>query len=239
MHNCSYPTGTYGIGNKDPWENTKKHENIASKTCGLGLIYCITHCGLDIGRLIGTNTFGSSLPWELNTDLVLLSVQQLLAVPVPDYFERNRLELLKKIHRLSGEGIVTPEGSGTEHTSPTGSSPLSRLQPIKISPKWLPGYLNSDIATTDMNTAHPEELAPVRSEVGVEPQQRGSRGRRNANSGVRGGQHHPHHPQLMRVGCVLGTCQVQNLSHRLYQLIGQSGREDTSPINPRSPHSYG
>ncbi|KAA0715201.1 ADM2 Intermedin [Triplophysa tibetana] len=45
--------------------------------------------------------------------------------------------------------------------------------------------------------------------------------------------------QLMRVGCVLGTCQVQNLSHRLYQLMGQSGRQDSSPINPRSPHSYG
>uniref|UniRef100_A0A4W6DC56 Adrenomedullin 2 n=1 Tax=Lates calcarifer TaxID=8187 RepID=A0A4W6DC56_LATCA len=61
---------------------------------------------------------------------------------------------------------------------------------------------------------------------------RGSRGRRHAISG-RG------HSHLMRVGCVLGTCQVQNLSHRLYQLIGQSGREDSSPINPRSPHSYG
>lgn len=44
--------------------------------------------------------------------------------------------------------------------------------------------------------------------------------------------------QLMRVGCVLGTCQVQNLSHRLYQLNSQSGRQE-SPINPRSPHSYG
>lgn len=44
--------------------------------------------------------------------------------------------------------------------------------------------------------------------------------------------------QLMRVGCILGTCQVQNLSHRLYQLKGQSGRQD-APINPRSPHSYG
>ncbi|XP_051580912.1 protein ADM2-like [Myxocyprinus asiaticus] len=44
--------------------------------------------------------------------------------------------------------------------------------------------------------------------------------------------------QLMRMGCVLGTCQVQNLSHRLYQLTSQSGRQD-SPINPRSPHSYG
>ncbi|XP_076158896.1 protein ADM2a isoform X2 [Alosa pseudoharengus] len=65
------------------------------------------------------------------------------------------------------------------------------------------------------------------------------RGRRHANSGLRG--HHPHHghPQLMRVGCVLGTCQVQNLSHRLYQLIGQTGRDDSSPVNPRSPHSYG
>uniref|UniRef100_A0A8C2WL54 Adrenomedullin 2 n=1 Tax=Cyclopterus lumpus TaxID=8103 RepID=A0A8C2WL54_CYCLU len=64
--------------------------------------------------------------------------------------------------------------------------------------------------------------------------QHGSRGRRHANSG--GGRGHSH---LMRVGCVLGTCQVQNLSHRLYQLIGQSGRENSSPINPRSPHSYG
>uniref|UniRef100_A0A3B4ZDR4 Adrenomedullin 2b n=1 Tax=Stegastes partitus TaxID=144197 RepID=A0A3B4ZDR4_9TELE len=64
--------------------------------------------------------------------------------------------------------------------------------------------------------------------------QRGSRGRRHASNG--GGRGHGH---LMRVGCVLGTCQVQNLSHRLYQLIGQSGREDSSPINPRSPHSYG
>uniref|UniRef100_A0A8D2LV45 ADM2 n=1 Tax=Varanus komodoensis TaxID=61221 RepID=A0A8D2LV45_VARKO len=33
-----------------------------------------------------------------------------------------------------------------------------------------------------------------------------------------------HHAQLMRVGCALGTCQVQNLSHRLWQLKGQSGR---------------
>lgn len=61
---------------------------------------------------------------------------------------------------------------------------------------------------------------------------RGSRGRRHVNSVER-------RAHLMRVGCVLGTCQVQNLSHRLYQLIGQSGREDSSPINPRSPHSYG
>uniref|UniRef100_A0A8D0E339 ADM2 n=1 Tax=Salvator merianae TaxID=96440 RepID=A0A8D0E339_SALMN len=45
--------------------------------------------------------------------------------------------------------------------------------------------------------------------------------------------------QLMRVGCALGTCQVQNLGHRLWLLKGQSGRHDSSPMNPNSPHSYG
>ncbi|XP_063052021.1 protein ADM2 [Engraulis encrasicolus] len=64
-----------------------------------------------------------------------------------------------------------------------------------------------------------------------------SRGRRHTILRSRGGHHH--HGHMMRVGCVLGTCQVQNLSHRLYQLIGQTGREDSSPIHPRSPHSYG
>ncbi|XP_013858935.1 ADM2 [Austrofundulus limnaeus] len=64
--------------------------------------------------------------------------------------------------------------------------------------------------------------------------QRASRGRRHASgSGARA------HGHLMRVGCVLGTCQVQNLSHRLYQLIGQSGRVESSPLNLHSPHSYG
>ncbi|TSK13319.1 ADM2 [Bagarius yarrelli] len=61
------------------------------------------------------------------------------------------------------------------------------------------------------------------------------RARRSAYA--RGHQHQ--HGQLMRVGCVLGTCQVQKLSHRLYQLVGQTGREDPAPIDPHSPHSYG
>ncbi|KAM4671168.1 protein ADM2 [Amazona ochrocephala] len=47
------------------------------------------------------------------------------------------------------------------------------------------------------------------------------------------------HAQLLRVGCVLGTCQVQNLGHRLWQLRAQRGRQDPSPMNPHSPHSYG
>ncbi|CAN9499253.1 unnamed protein product [Ophioblennius macclurei] len=84
----------------------------------------------------------------------------------------------------------------------------------------------SDLLLDGGNNALPAAAVPAWT--------RGSRGRRHASSS--GGRGHSH---LMRVGCVLGTCQVQNLSHRLYQLIGQSGREDSSPINPRSPHSYG
>ncbi|OCT87156.1 protein ADM2 [Xenopus laevis] len=47
-----------------------------------------------------------------------------------------------------------------------------------------------------------------------------------------------HGSRLMRVGCSLGTCQVQILNHRLWQLMGQSGKED-SPIQLSNPHSYG
>ncbi|KAK7816965.1 hypothetical protein U0070_014308 [Myodes glareolus] len=47
------------------------------------------------------------------------------------------------------------------------------------------------------------------------------------------------HAQLLRVGCVLGTCQVQNLSHRLWQLVRPAGQRDSAPIDPSSPHSYG
>ncbi|KAM9169786.1 protein ADM2 [Pangshura tecta] len=72
----------------------------------------------------------------------------------------------------------------------------------------------------------------------------GPKGRaRRALTGPRRAKRHAaarrHHAQLMRVGCVLGTCQVQNLGHRLWQLMGQSGRQDSSPMNPNSPHSYG
>ncbi|XP_066109144.1 protein ADM2 [Saccopteryx bilineata] len=45
--------------------------------------------------------------------------------------------------------------------------------------------------------------------------------------------------QLLRVGCVLGTCLVQNLSHRLWQLVASAGPRDSAPIDPSSPHSYG
>ncbi|XP_029810312.1 protein ADM2 [Suricata suricatta] len=50
---------------------------------------------------------------------------------------------------------------------------------------------------------------------------------------------HRSRAQLLRVGCVLGTCQVHNLSHRLWQLVGSAGPRDSAPVDPSSPHSYG
>ncbi|KAL0962852.1 hypothetical protein UPYG_G00346340 [Umbra pygmaea] len=169
----------------------------------------------------------------------LLSIQQLLALPVAQRLERNRLELLKKLHGLRKEDNFAPEETGTKLSSSTISNPSTDLQPFISSPKWLLGFLLRNTPASDTNTAPPEVLTSVTGEKDMEPLRRGSRGRRSTHSVSRGGHHHPHPPQIMRVGCVLGTCQVQNLSHRLYQLIGQSGREDSSPINPRSPHSYG
>lgn len=104
-------------------------------------------------------------------------------------------------------------------------------------PKWLAGFLRQQPAS-GVRAASPM-LAWARPVWTSQIELRGPRVRRHAHSGSRKGHHYPQHAQLMRVGCVLGTCQVQNLSHRLYQLVGQNGREDSSPINPRSPHSYG
>lgn len=157
----------------------------------------------------------------------LVSLQQLLALPAEERPDRNRLDFLNKLidqrkHKASVSGSQT-------HIVPSSTT----TQP----PKWLPGLLRHQPASgakmvmTRLAWARPTEAPQIKRRV--------ARARRHAHSGSRNGHHYPHHAQLMRVGCVLGTCQVQNLSHRLYQLIGQSGREDSSPINPRSPHSYG
>ncbi|KAM3859263.1 protein ADM2a [Diretmus argenteus] len=160
----------------------------------------------------------------------LVSLQQLLlALPVEERLERNRSNLLMKLSGQREEEVFTP---GTQDDVATPPSAVSH------SPKWLPGFL-SHAAVTGARASLPS-LAWARPARGLAAiQRRSPRGRRHAHTGSRGGHHHAQHAQLMRVGCVLGTCQVQNLSHRLYQLIGQSGREDSSPINPRSPHSYG
>ncbi|XP_077401325.1 protein ADM2-like [Vanacampus margaritifer] len=111
-------------------------------------------------------------------------------------------------------------GTQANAASPSVKWPLRKQQPSKVKR-----------STFSLAWARPVERLGVHG--------RPARARRHAHPGSRGTHHYPHHAQLMRVGCVLGTCQVQNLSHRLYQLIGQSGREDSSPINPRSPYSYG
>lgn len=155
----------------------------------------------------------------------LVSLRQLLAQPAEERPDRNRLDLLNKLTDQR-EDKASVSGSQTDIAA-------SSLAPSQ-SPKWLSGSQPA----SGVRKASPR-LAWARPTEASQIERRALRARRHAHSGTRGGHHHSHHAQLMRVGCVLGTCQVQNLSHRLYQLIGQSGREDSSPINPRSPHSYG
>ncbi|XP_047431784.1 protein ADM2a [Mugil cephalus] len=154
----------------------------------------------------------------------LISLQELLALPAqrPD---KNRVDLLRQ---LTGQAEENSLASGSQTNSAIPSSAPSQ------SPKWLSGFLRHQPASRARLS--PPGLAWAQPAKVSRTVRRPLRARRHAHSGSRG-LHHP--PQLMRVGCVLGTCQVQNLSHRLYQLIGQNGREDSSPINPKSPHSYG
>ncbi|XP_029351154.1 protein ADM2a [Echeneis naucrates] len=152
----------------------------------------------------------------------LVSVQRLQALPVEERPGSNRLDLISQPEKE--DNAVASVSQPNTAVSSSVPSP---------SPKWLPSFLSPQPASgVRLASQGPAWLARV-----LQLKKRPLRVRRHAH--LRGGHHYPHHAQLMRVGCVLGTCQVQNLSHRLYQLIGQSGREDSSPINPRSPHSYG
>ncbi|XP_077565973.1 protein ADM2a [Stigmatopora nigra] len=125
------------------------------------------------------------------------------------------------------------------------SEHLDKRDQFEADPRWVPGARSDSAILTKwplkhfFGTKRTGSNPAIAWATPVENPWRPSRTRRHAHPSPRGGHHYPHHAQLMRVGCVLGTCQVQNLSHRLYQLIGQSGRQDSSPINPRSPHSYG
>ncbi|XP_054480594.1 protein ADM2a [Anoplopoma fimbria] len=156
----------------------------------------------------------------------LVSLQP-LALAAKEDPGSNRLDFLNKLINQS---------DGSASVSQTPDIPVPSSAPSR-SPKLPPGFLRHQPAS-GVRAASPS-LAWARPEGTSQIELRAPRARRYARSGSRGVHHYPQHAQLMRVGCVLGTCQVQNLSHRLYQLIGQSGREDSSPINPRSPHSYG
>ncbi|KAK7149838.1 hypothetical protein R3I94_009222 [Phoxinus phoxinus] len=151
---------------------------------------------------------------------ISLLSSQLLALPV-----RNRLDFMTRLHQLREEGPVSPDVTERPNTGHGVSIDRTVLWRAILSRPPPP-----DPTGNPLHAGQPK--AGESSESAESPRQRD---RRNVHSR---GHHNHHHGQLMRVGCVLGTCQVQNLSHRLYQLAGQSGRED-SPINPRSPHSYG
>lgn len=140
----------------------------------------------------------------------------------PNFSFLLRMDLLNKLMDQRKDK-ASASGSQTDIAGPSSAPSLS--------PKWLSGFLGYRPAS-GVKTALPSLTEASQIETTV------LRARRHAHSGSRG-HRYPHHGQLMRVGCVLGTCQVQNLSHRLYQLIGQSGRENSSPMNPKSPHSYG
>ncbi|XP_030628048.1 protein ADM2a [Chanos chanos] len=169
---------------------------------------------------------GSLLPVTVYC-ISLFSLPQLLALPVGSRLERTRSELMKRFHQLESNVADTKIASSM---APLDSTALWRALLIKHPPSSNLGATHDSATLTQVAGASALELGETRHKR--------SRGRRHVHAGSRA-HHHQHHAQLMRVGCVLGTCQVQNLSHRLYQLIGQSGREDSSPINPRSPHSYG
>ncbi|KAJ8261704.1 hypothetical protein GJAV_G00157380 [Gymnothorax javanicus] len=172
----------------------------------------------------------SLFPVTLCCISLLLLQQQLLALSVGTRSDRHRLHLLKRIQEGEEGEIFT---SGTFQNP--GASSLSPLQEARRD--WWKRLLHLRASPLRRPTEVLAQNANL-PQLRVDVHQRAPRGRRHAHMRGRG-HHHHHHPQLMRVGCVLGTCQVQNLSHRLYQLIGQSGREDTSPMNPKSPHSYG
>ncbi|XP_068611513.1 protein ADM2a [Brachionichthys hirsutus] len=158
----------------------------------------------------------------------LVSLQQLLALPAEERPDRNRLDFFFNRRTNQRKDEASPSISRPDVILPFLASGQS--------PKWLPGFLRHRPASRARR--HLPSLAWARPTHASQIERRVPRARRHAQSGSRG-HHYPQHAQLMRVGCVLGTCQVQNLSHRLYQLIGQSGREESSPINPKSPHSYG
>ncbi|XP_042648522.1 protein ADM2 [Tyto alba] len=128
-----------------------------------------------------------------------------------------------------------PQPPGSPHQRPPG-----QRHPPKLPPR--PGARLTPWHRL-LVPRHPPKLAPRHGACHAAPRHGAHRlppphspphprGRRHASGRLQ-------HGQLLRVGCVLGTCQVQNLSHRLWQLMGQSGRQDSSPMNPNSPHSYG
>lgn len=181
-----------------------------------------------------------ALTCEINKQFLGLSLTDHLCRKLWWYFEAEDSltailwHICSSLHSLEIINELMDQSYDEAFTSVSEDAPASKLNQF---PERLPG-VKSQQTSTRVKTVLPSLTWALPSNAPKKV-----RRARNTHTGARGGHHHhhhhPHHGQLMRVGCVLGTCQVQNLSHRLYQLIGQSGREDSSPINPRSPHSFG
>uniref|UniRef100_A0A3B5KVQ3 Adrenomedullin 2b n=1 Tax=Xiphophorus couchianus TaxID=32473 RepID=A0A3B5KVQ3_9TELE len=153
----------------------------------------------------------------------LLSLQQLSASPAGERPDGNRYDKIN--YRLITLYYCFQGQSNTVPASPAAN----KFRKWMLSLVRHPPASSLRTASPGLTWAQPDEAFQIK--------RRAKRSRGHGHS--KGGRNHHQHPQFKRVGCVLGTCQVQNLSHRLYQLIGQNGREESSPINPRSPHSYG
>uniref|UniRef100_A0A8C3SZ77 Adrenomedullin 2 n=1 Tax=Chelydra serpentina TaxID=8475 RepID=A0A8C3SZ77_CHESE len=121
--------------------------------------------------------------------------------------------------------------------APSASPPVPGLQAVITSRD--PAHPAADPCTNIHRLAQPWGTPATLLQPLAGPEGRALRSLTGPRRAKRHAAPRRHHAHLMRVGCSLGTCQVQNLGHRLWQLMGQSGRQDSSPMNPNSPHSYG
>ncbi|KAJ3612399.1 hypothetical protein NHX12_020675 [Muraenolepis orangiensis] len=164
----------------------------------------------------------------------LLTLQQLSwALPAPgERLATDRSDLLKKPSDPTDTEAPVPEAQSEVSTAELSPAVPPSSDRLALS-------LERAVSSNARVAAALSSLAWARPDSGRRVLRRSLRTRRNARHHQRKRQHNSHHSKLNKEGCPLGTCSVHNLSHRLYQLIGQSGREDSSPINPRSPHSFG
>ncbi|CAL8242403.1 unnamed protein product [Merluccius merluccius] len=157
----------------------------------------------------------------------LFTVLRSSAMPVEEPVSTDRSDLLKTLSDQTDTKALISEVQSDVSTT------------VKHSSNWLAVSLKR--AASSNARAVLSSLAWAQPESGRQVLRRSLRIRRNAHHHHHHRQHHhnTHRSKLNKEGCPLGTCSVHNLSHRLYQLIGQSGRENSSPINPNSPHSFG
>ncbi|XP_037371034.1 protein ADM2 [Talpa occidentalis] len=129
--------------------------------------------------------------------------------------------------RLPGTLSRGPGGSGqpARPGEPPARTPPGGLQPQLPAPR--PALWKLQQPLRPQRRAAPAPATRRRPRAGPRPPPRRPAGPR------------PRHARLLRVGCGLGTCRVQHLGHRLWQLVGPAGSRDSAPVDPSSPHSYG